>query len=103
MTAAVGRKIAIDASMSLYQFLIAVRQDGQQLVDSSGETTRWRFGGGEGFLCSIEYDFLMHTIVLNSIHYYVWNDEKFDVTPIFSNSNIQKLIVVSLARPSWYV
>ena len=36
----VGRKVAIDASMSLYQFLIAVRQDGQQLVDSSGETTR---------------------------------------------------------------
>ena len=35
-----GRKVAIDASMSLYQFLIAVRQDGQQLVDSSGETTR---------------------------------------------------------------
>jgi flap endonuclease-1 len=35
-----GRKVAIDASMSLYQFLIAVRQsDGQQLMSESGETT----------------------------------------------------------------
>lgn len=35
-----GRKVAIDASMSLYQFLIAVRQaDGTQLTDDSGETT----------------------------------------------------------------
>lgn len=36
-----GRKIAIDASMSLYQFLIAVRQDGSQLTDENGETTRF--------------------------------------------------------------
>lgn len=36
-----GRKVAIDASMSLYQFLIAVRQqDGQQLMSDTGETTR---------------------------------------------------------------
>uniref|UniRef100_A0A7E4USN8 Flap endonuclease 1 n=1 Tax=Panagrellus redivivus TaxID=6233 RepID=A0A7E4USN8_PANRE len=34
-----GRKIAIDASMSLYQFLIAIRQDGANLQDESGETT----------------------------------------------------------------
>lgn len=35
-----GRKVAIDASMCLYQFLIAVRQsDGQQLTNESGETT----------------------------------------------------------------
>ncbi|KAK6205035.1 PIN domain-like protein [Scheffersomyces amazonensis] len=35
-----GRKVAIDASMCLYQFLIAVRQsDGQQLVNEDGETT----------------------------------------------------------------
>uniref|UniRef100_A0AC34Q1C7 Flap endonuclease 1 n=1 Tax=Panagrolaimus sp. JU765 TaxID=591449 RepID=A0AC34Q1C7_9BILA len=34
-----GRKIAIDASMSLYQFLIAIRQDGANLTDESGETT----------------------------------------------------------------
>ncbi|CAN6658855.1 flap endonuclease 1 [Trichomonascus vanleenenianus] len=35
-----GRKVAIDASMSLYQFLIAVRQtDGQQLQNEEGETT----------------------------------------------------------------
>ncbi|ETN84368.1 XPG protein [Necator americanus] len=35
-----GRKVAIDASMCLYQFLIAVRQDGSQLQSESGETTR---------------------------------------------------------------
>ncbi|KAI1724823.1 flap endonuclease 1 [Ditylenchus destructor] len=40
MKAYFGRKIAIDASMSLYQFLIAVRQDGAQLMDDNGETTR---------------------------------------------------------------
>ncbi len=36
-----GRKIAIDASMSLYQFLIAVRPDNvSTLTDDAGETTR---------------------------------------------------------------
>ncbi len=36
-----GRKVAIDASMSIYQFLIAVRQsDGNQLMNEQGETTR---------------------------------------------------------------
>ncbi|CAO1623823.1 unnamed protein product [Sympodiomycopsis kandeliae] len=40
-----GRKVAIDASMSLYQFLIAVRQgDGQQLMSESGETTSHLMG-----------------------------------------------------------
>jgi flap endonuclease-1 len=34
-----GRKIAIDASMAIYQFLIAVRQGADQLTDSSGHTT----------------------------------------------------------------
>ncbi|ESO98353.1 hypothetical protein LOTGIDRAFT_114414 [Lottia gigantea] len=34
-----GRKVAIDASMSIYQFLIAVRQDGSQLMSEDGETT----------------------------------------------------------------
>lgn len=35
-----GRKVAIDASMCLYQFLISVRQsDGQQLTNEAGETT----------------------------------------------------------------
>jgi len=34
-----GRKIAIDASMCLYQFLIAVRQDGSQLQNEAGEVT----------------------------------------------------------------
>ena len=36
-----GRKVAIDASMSIYQFLIAVRQqDGQLLQNDAGEITR---------------------------------------------------------------
>jgi flap endonuclease-1 len=36
-----GRKVAIDASMSIYQFLIAVRQkDGEMLTNDQGETTR---------------------------------------------------------------
>jgi len=40
-----GRKVAIDASMSLYQFLIAVRQDGgAQLTNESGETTSHLMG-----------------------------------------------------------
>ncbi|KAF6215520.1 hypothetical protein GE061_010275 [Apolygus lucorum] len=34
-----GRKVAIDASMSLYQFLIAVRNEGQQLTSADGEPT----------------------------------------------------------------
>jgi len=34
-----GRKIALDASMCLYQFLIAVRQDGNQLTNEAGEVT----------------------------------------------------------------
>lgn len=37
-----GRKVAIDASMSIYQFLIAVRQkDGELLTNDAGETTRY--------------------------------------------------------------
>ena len=37
-----GRKVAIDASMSIYQFLIAVRQkDGELLTNDQGETTRY--------------------------------------------------------------
>ena len=36
-----GRKVAIDASMCIYQFLIAVRQDGgSMLTNADGETTR---------------------------------------------------------------
>ncbi|XP_054715838.1 flap endonuclease 1-like [Uloborus diversus] len=34
-----GRKIAIDASMCIYQFLIAVRQEANMLTNSEGETT----------------------------------------------------------------
>ncbi|XP_031570948.1 flap endonuclease 1-like [Actinia tenebrosa] len=39
-----GRKVAIDASMSLYQFLIAVRSDGSQLTNESGEVTSHLMG-----------------------------------------------------------
>lgn len=40
----VGRKIAIDASMCLYQFLIAVRVEGAQLTSVDGETTSHLMG-----------------------------------------------------------
>ncbi|OXU29107.1 hypothetical protein TSAR_004274 [Trichomalopsis sarcophagae] len=39
-----GRKIAIDASMCLYQFLIAVRSEGAQLSSVDGETTSHLMG-----------------------------------------------------------
>ncbi|KAF9046168.1 PIN domain-like protein [Panaeolus papilionaceus] len=40
-----GRKVAIDASMSIYQFLIAVRQrDGETLMNDAGETTSHLIG-----------------------------------------------------------
>ncbi|KAI9702634.1 MAG: Elongation of fatty acids protein 2 [Bogoriella megaspora] len=39
-----GRKVAIDASMSIYSFLIAVRSDGQQLMSDTGETTSHLMG-----------------------------------------------------------
>lgn len=39
-----GRKIAIDASMSIYQFLIAVRQEGNALTNEEGETTSHLMG-----------------------------------------------------------
>mmetsp|Transcript_31642 Transcript_31642/g.51071 ORF Transcript_31642/g.51071 Transcript_31642/m.51071 type:complete len:394 (+) Transcript_31642:81-1262(+) len=39
MEAYFGRKIAIDASMSIYQFLIAVRSSGQMLANEAGDVT----------------------------------------------------------------
>ncbi|EJT98669.1 PIN domain-like protein [Dacryopinax primogenitus] len=40
-----GRKVAVDASMSIYQFLIAVRQkDGEMLMNDQGETTSHLMG-----------------------------------------------------------
>lgn len=39
-----GRKIAIDASMCIYQFLIAVRQEGNNLMNEEGETTSHLMG-----------------------------------------------------------
>ncbi|KAJ1931177.1 Elongation of fatty acids protein 2, partial [Linderina macrospora] len=40
----VGRKVAIDASTSLYQFLVAVRSQGQNLATSEGEVTSHLIG-----------------------------------------------------------
>jgi hypothetical protein len=37
-----NRKVAIDASMSIYQFLVAVRSNGAMLANEAGETTRYR-------------------------------------------------------------
>eukprot|EP00730_Choanoeca_flexa_P003692 TRINITY_DN11476_c1_g2_i4.p1 TRINITY_DN11476_c1_g2~~TRINITY_DN11476_c1_g2_i4.p1 ORF type:complete len:380 (+),score=113.70 TRINITY_DN11476_c1_g2_i4:44-1183(+) len=39
-----GRKVAIDASMSIYQFLIAVRSEGSNLTNEDGETTSHLMG-----------------------------------------------------------
>ncbi|NXY80592.1 FEN1 endonuclease, partial [Glareola pratincola] len=39
-----GRKVAIDASMSIYQFLIAVRQGADVLQNEEGETTSHLMG-----------------------------------------------------------
>lgn len=40
-----GRKVAIDASMSIYQFMVAVRQqDGGALQNEAGETTSHLMG-----------------------------------------------------------
>ncbi|KAK2717478.1 flap endonuclease 1-like [Artemia franciscana] len=39
-----GRKVAVDASMSIYQFLIAVRQEGNQLTSADGEVTSHLMG-----------------------------------------------------------
>ncbi|KAG1685475.1 Flap endonuclease 1 [Nymphon striatum] len=39
-----GRKVAIDASMCIYQFLIAVRQEGHVLTNQDGETTSHLMG-----------------------------------------------------------
>ncbi len=39
-----GRRIAIDASMSIYQFLIAIRNRDQLMTNESGETTSHLIG-----------------------------------------------------------
>lgn len=39
-----GRKIAIDASTSLYQFLVAIRTRSDLMVNSSGEDTSHLIG-----------------------------------------------------------
>jgi len=50
-----GRKVAIDASMSIYQFLIAVRQqDGQLLQNDAGEVTRYARDHLELGLCDVK-------------------------------------------------
>ncbi|KAJ1958207.1 Elongation of fatty acids protein 2 [Linderina pennispora] len=44
MKSLVGRKVAIDASTSLYQFLVAVRSQGQNLTTSEGDVTSHLIG-----------------------------------------------------------
>ncbi|KAI1285394.1 Flap endonuclease 1 [Halotydeus destructor] len=39
-----GRRIAIDASMSLYQFLVAIRHSNQQMTNDAGEATSHLIG-----------------------------------------------------------
>lgn len=39
MASLFGRRIAIDASMSIYQFLIAIRNRDQMMTNEAGETT----------------------------------------------------------------
>lgn len=39
-----GRKIAVDASMSIYQFLIAIRSNNSMMTNESGETTSHLIG-----------------------------------------------------------
>ena len=34
-----GRRIAVDASMSIYQFLIAIRSNNSMMTNDMGETT----------------------------------------------------------------
>lgn len=38
----VGRKIAIDISMCLYQFMVAIRANGDNLKDNEGQVTRYK-------------------------------------------------------------
>ena len=45
-----GRKVAVDASMCIYQFLIAVRQEGAMLTNEDGETTR--YSSSDYIICS---------------------------------------------------
>lgn len=51
-----GRKVAIDASMSIYQFLIAVRQDGSTLTNAEGETTRFDLSVTQIVLLLLTFD-----------------------------------------------
>ena len=39
-----SRTVAIDASMALYQFLIAIRNDGQQMTNEAGDITSHLIG-----------------------------------------------------------
>lgn len=52
-----GRKVAIDASMSIYQFLIGVRQgqDGSMLTNEDGETTSHLMGMFYRTIRMVEY------------------------------------------------
>ena len=53
-----GRKVAVDASMCLYQFLIAVRTSDGVLTSSDGEETR--------FVCKLLFSELVYCVHLQS-------------------------------------
>jgi len=55
-----GRKVAIDASMSIYQFLIAVRQDGSTLTNADGETTRFALISSELLLLMLHFEIFFY-------------------------------------------
>jgi hypothetical protein len=81
-----GRKIAIDASMSLYQFMIAVRYDGAHtLTDADGETTSYEqsdffvgyffrfslrlFFKNDVLQCAMRQSFARHVLPHDSAHH----------------------------------
>lgn len=57
-----GRRIAIDASMSIYQFLIAIRNRDQLMTNDSGETTSHLIGFFYRTIKLLEVILLMHII-----------------------------------------
>ena len=57
-----GRRIAIDASMSIYEFLIAIRNRDQLMTNDSGETTSHLIGFFYRTIKLLEVILLMHII-----------------------------------------
>lgn len=60
-----GRRIAIDASMSIYQFLIAIRNRDQLMTNDSGETTSHLIGFFYRTIKLLEVILLIHIMCSN--------------------------------------